>query len=148
MLPTPDAWVTCADAYLDALDELVADTRASTPRHVVIGSGFGSDRDDHLRGRRTAHLAAWHELLLRRLPDYDAADRLDRLAAHRALGGAELLLLRARWSRQTGALELARTLTTEGLEQLPGHAQLHALAAEIGADLPERARRVLAARRI
>ena len=36
--------------------------------------------------------------------------------------------------------------TEEALDQLPGHQDLLALAAEIGADLPERAQRVLETR--
>lgn len=148
MLPNPDAWVTCADSYLDALDRLAAGAPGNPSQGILYGSGSGFDPDDYRRSRRTANLSAWHGLLLERLPDYDAADRLDRLAAHPALGGAELLLLRARRARQTGALDLARALTTEALDQLPRHQELHTFAAEIGADLPERAQRVLATRRI
>jgi hypothetical protein len=147
LLPNPDAWVTCADRYLEALDQLAGAPRAKTPAGVLFGSGSGFDESAYRRDRRTANLSAWHELLLERLPDYDAADRLDRLATHPALGGAELLLLRARRARQTGALDQARALTTEALNQLPGHQELLAFAAEIGADLPERAQRVLATRR-
>ena len=146
MLPNPDAWVTCTDGYLDALDRLTDGAPAQTSRRLMSGSG-GFNGEDYRRSRRTADLTAWHELLLDRLPDYDAADRLDRLVAHPALGGAELLLLRARWAWLTGAVDSARALTTEALDQLPGHQELHAFAAEIGAELPERAQRVLAARR-
>jgi hypothetical protein len=148
VLPNPDAWVTCADGYLEALDRLVPSVPAQGFRQARAGRGSGFDPDDYRRGHRTANLTVWHGMLLERLPDYDAADRLDRLTAHPALGGAELLLLRARWARQTGALDLARALTTQALDQLPGHQELHAFAAEIGADLPDRARRVLTARRM
>lgn len=144
MLPSPDAWVICADSYLDALDRLAAGAPGEASRHIYFGSGSGFDPDAYGRGRRTANLSAWHQLLLERLPDYDAADRLDRLAAHPALGGAELLLLRARRATQTGALDQARALITEALDQLPGHEELHTFAAEIGAELPERAQRVQA----
>jgi hypothetical protein len=71
---------------------------------------------------------------------------LDRLVVHPAFGGAEGLLLQARWASQRGAVEQARALTTEALTMSPGHPELHAFAAEIGAELPERARSVAARR--
>lgn len=75
---------------------LAAGPPGDARRGVPAGGGSGFDPDGYRRSRRTVNLSAWHGLLLERLPDYDAADRLDRLAAHPALGGAELLLLRAR----------------------------------------------------
>lgn len=146
LLPTPEAWVTCADRYLEALDHLAA-ARAEAPGRILFGGGSGFNESAYRRARRTANLSTWHSLLLERLPDYDAADRLDRLATHPALAGAELLLLRARRRRQTGALDEARALTTEALDTLPGHHELLAFADEIGASLPERAQRVLASAR-
>jgi hypothetical protein len=120
--------------------------QASSRRHFSSSSAF--EEGAYRRSRRTADLATWNSLLLDRLPDYDAADRLDRLTEHPALGGAELLLLRARWARQAGALDQARALTTEALDQLPGHHELLAFAAEIGAELPVRAQRVVGDRRL
>lgn len=148
MLPTPDTWVTCADHYLEALDRLAAAPRRPATGSILFGSSGSStfDEADYHRGRRTANLAAWHGLLLDRLPDYDAADRLDRLVTHPALGGPELLLLHARRALQIGALDQARTLTTEALNKVPGHQQLLTLATDIGADLPERAQRMLGSR--
>lgn len=147
LLPTPDAWVNCADRYLKALDQFTAQP-SGAHAGILFGSGSGFDIGDYHRSHRTADLAAWHDLLLDRLPDYDAGDRLDRLVVHPALGGPELLLLRARRARQTGAMDQARALATEALERLPGHHELLAFAAEIDARLPERAKRVIASRQI
>jgi hypothetical protein len=146
LLPTPDAWVTCTGHYLEAPDQVATAPRGKAHGGILFGRSSGFDESGYRRRRRTANLSAWHELLLDRLPDYDAADRLDRLVEHPALGGAELLLLHARRALQTGDLGQARTLTTEALNQLPGHQELLALAAEIGTDLPERAQQVLGAR--
>lgn len=146
LLATPDAWVNCADHYLEALDRLAPAPHTQTPGSRRIGSSSAFDESAYRRARRTAALATWHGMLLDRLPDYDAADRLDRLAVHPALGGAELLLLRARWAHHNGALDQARALTTEALDQLPGHHVLLAYATEIGARLPERAQRVVGSR--
>ncbi len=147
LFPTPDAWVNCADRYLEALDQLAAQPRGAQVG-VLFGSGSGFDAGTYHRSRRAADLAAWHDLLLDRLPDYDAGDRLDRLVIHPAFGGPELLLLRARRARQTGAVDQARALAAEALEKLPGHHELLAFAAEIDAELPERAKRVIASRQI
>jgi hypothetical protein len=147
LLPTPDAWVNCAARYLEALDRSVARTREAQVG-ILFGSGSGFGTGTHHRSRRTADLSAWHDLLLDRLPDYDAGDRLDRLVIHPALGGPELLLLRARRARQTGEMDQARALAAEALETLPGHHELLAFAAEIDAELPERAKRVIASRQI
>jgi hypothetical protein len=147
LLPTPDAWVDCADRYLKALDQFAAQPRGAR-EGILLGSGSGFNIGDYHRSRRTADLAAWHDLLLDRLADYDAGDRLDRLVVHPALGGPELLLLRARRARQTGAMDQARALATEALEKLPGDHELLAFAAEIDAELPERAKRVNANRLI
>ena len=86
MLRGPDMWVSFADAYLEALDR------------VADGAARGrSGRDTTFdRDQRAADLAEWHRLLLDRLPNYDAEDRLDRLAGHPALGGPELRFVRER----------------------------------------------------
>jgi hypothetical protein len=52
----------------------------------------------------------------------------------------------ARRARQTGEMDQARALAAEALETLPGHHELLAFAAEINAELPERAKRVIASR--
>jgi hypothetical protein len=146
LLVTPDAWVDFTDRYLEALDRLAPAPHAQAPGRGRLASSSAFDESAYRRAGRTAALATWHGMLLDRLPDYDAADRLDRLAVHPALGGAELLLLRARWACRNGALDQARALATEALDQLPGHHELLAFATEIGAELPKRAQRVVGSR--
>jgi hypothetical protein len=50
--------------------------------------------------------------------------------------------LRALIARVTGDLDLARKLIRDCLEELPGSYEFHSFAAEIGADLPPRARQL------
>ena len=121
---SPDMWVGVADHYLDALD------------HTAGGRDFERDQ-------RTGDLAEWHGLLLDRLPDYDADDRLDKLAGHPALGGPELTFFQARLARQRGNLDQARQLVHQCLARLPGHREFQAVAIEIDAPLPERAREII-----
>lgn len=123
-LEAPDMWVTVADHYVGALDQA------------------GGSRDFE-RGQRAGDLAEWHGLLLDRLPDYDADDRLDAIAQHPALGGPELTFFQARLSRQRGDLDRARELLHECLLKLPGHSAFQAVAIEIDAPLPERARQII-----
>jgi hypothetical protein len=123
MLDAPDMWVTFADHYLHALDHA------------------GGVRDFQ-RDQRTRDLTEWHGLLLDRLPDYDADDRLDKLTRHPALGGPELTFLQAQLARQRGDLDRARKLVHECLARLPGHRAFQQAAIEIDAPLPERARSV------
>jgi len=138
LLRDPGAWVDCADGYVDALD-WAADTDAARARNSYPSV-------DSLRQERARALADWHRMLLERLPDYDAADRLDKIAAHQAFAGAERDLFRARLAHRRGETDLARTLAHQGLTELPGHQELLDLAAEIDAPLPSQARRVLADR--
>lgn len=91
MLTGPDMWVSFADAYLEALDG-IADGAARKRRS---GRDTRFERED-----RADDLAEWHRLLVDRLPDYDADDRLDRLAGHPALGGPELAVVEARSGHQ------------------------------------------------
>ncbi|WP_206305272.1 hypothetical protein [Actinacidiphila soli] len=140
LLPDPDAWVACADEYLQALDRL-AQTQPGRAKRV-----YDYDSSAYERKRRSGDLAEWHGMLLERLADYDAADRLTRLAAHSALAGAESLLFQARLAWRDGEADRARALVGEALTELPGHQELHTFAAEIGAPLPVRAQE--AARRL
>jgi hypothetical protein len=87
------------------------------------------------RHRRTGDLAQWYGLLLDRLFGSDAEDRLDRLAAHPALGGPELGFVAARLARQRGDTEGARKLIRDCLRELPGHRGMRAFGAEIGLEL-------------
>jgi len=72
----------------------------------------------------------------------DGAGLLDQLVSHRALAGPEVTFLRALIARVAGDLDSARKLIAHCLEELPGSYQFHSFAAEIGADLPPRARQV------
>jgi hypothetical protein len=143
MLPAADAWVGFADAYLDVLDRYssAGDIGTKRSRWSVDGSAR-----DYERRRRASDLAAWHRLLLDRLADGEAADRLDRLVDHPALGGPEMVFLRARLAHQRGDLARARALVADGLKELPGHVELLEFAEEIGAELPPRAAQIVAER--
>lgn len=81
-----DAWVDFADAYLVALD------------------GACHDRRRAARGQRerARALAEWNLLLLDRLTDTDAEDRLDALTHHPALAGEEQRYLRAQLAHRRG----------------------------------------------
>jgi hypothetical protein len=127
-LEAPDMWVTVADHYVGALDQ-------------------ASGMRDFERDRRTEDLAEWHGLLLDRPPDYDADDRLDKVARHPTLGGPELTFFQAQLARQRGNLDHARELVHECLLRLPGHRAFQAAAVEIDAPLPERAREIIGASR-
>jgi hypothetical protein len=70
LLPDPDAWVACADEYLKALDRL-AQTEPARAKRV-----YGYNSTGYERKRRAGDLAEWHGMLLERLADYDAMDRL------------------------------------------------------------------------
>lgn len=152
LLPTPDAWITCTDAYLAQLDRLVtpsaAPGRQSSRRGVLISSG-SCDPAEFGRSRRGDNLEAWHNLLLERLPDYDAADRLDRIAEVPALAStrSDIVMFRTRVALPAGDDERARELITAGLENLPGHIGFYQLAVEIGAAIPENAKKVVDMRR-
>lgn len=134
MLPATDMWIGFGDRYLDALDEAA---RGDTVRPRRAGRS-GRDGEE-----RTRKLAEWHHLLLDRLRDTDAEDRLDRLARHPALGGPELTFLQARLAHQRGDVSNARGLVRESLQSLPGHADFLAFATEIGAQLPPLAQQIV-----
>lgn len=135
MLPVPDMWVTVADHYLDALDQ-VAHTGSTK-------TGPTWRRPDFDRGQRTEALGEWHLLLLGQLIDSEAEDRLDRVAHHPALGGPELDLLQAQLAHHRGDLKTARSLVNAGLQKLPGHPSMLALATKINTPLPPRAEQLL-----
>jgi hypothetical protein len=83
-------------------------------------------------------------LLLERLVDGEADDRLDRIATHCALAGAELTFFQARLAHQRGDLDRTRRLVHDSLLSLPGHSEFLAFAAEVDAPLPARAQQVAA----
>lgn len=118
MLRVPDAWLGFADAYLDALDDSAVSRRGTT------------------RGRkeRTEALAKWNNLLLDRLADLDAEDRVDRLTRHPALGGPEQQYLQARLAHRRGDLGRARDLVKRCLRAVPGHPDFLQFAAGLNAE--------------
>ncbi len=118
MLRVPDAWRGFADAYLDALDDI-----AGGPRGTTQG-----------RKERTEALAEWNNLLLDRLADLDADDRIDRLTCHPALGGPELQYLQSRLAHRRGDLGRARDLMKRCLRARPGHPDFLQFATEVNAE--------------
>ena len=97
---------------------------------------------DYTRKERAGTLAVWHAMLAGHLAGADGARLLDQLVSHRALAGPEVTFLRALLARVAGDLDSARKLIAHCLEELPGSYGFHSFAAEIGADLPPRARQV------
>lgn len=138
MLRTGDSWVVFADRYLEALDE-VARLQAAKPTRSW-------EAFDRRPDTRAANLATWHELLFERLFDTEAEDRLDRLVRHGALAGPELLFVQAKLAHRRGNADQAQKLMREALEKLPGHQGFLEFAVEIGAPLPDHARRLVAER--
>src|SRR5207244_10656481 len=102
------------------------------------------------RGRdpreRAGAPAAWQHLLLDRLLDSGREDVLEALAAHPALGGPELVFFQAKLAHRRGDADGARELLYRALEELPGHRNFLAFAADIDAPLPARAQQVAAMR--
>jgi hypothetical protein len=135
MLPAPDMWAGFTDRYLDALDHLARDA-PTTPNRAWRPTG--RDRD-----QRTEALAEWHRLLLDRLIDSEAEDRLDRLTHHPALGGPELGFLQAQLAHRRGDVSNARHLLQACAQQLPGHQGFLDFATEIGAPIPPRAQQII-----
>ncbi|WP_194893632.1 hypothetical protein [Catenulispora pinisilvae] len=154
LLPDPAAWIACVDAYLAELDHLAESPpgqRMGSHGYISVSVRHGDfDHGAFDREERGNDLAAWHELLLERLPDYDAADRLARIAEHPALAStrSEIVVLKTRLAFADGDVEQAHTLINAGLRELPGHQGFFNLATEIGAELPEAARQVFAQRGI
>jgi hypothetical protein len=132
MLRVADAWLAFADSYLDALDDTAHCQRRTT----------------RSREQRTEALAEWNMLLLDRLADTDAEDRIDRLTRHPALGGPERQYLQARLAHRRGDLGRARHLMQQCLQTLPGHPGFLQFATEINTELPPHARKIAADRQI
>jgi hypothetical protein len=141
LLTTPDMWRRFAESYLEALE---AAGRADPGRPRVIYGSFDETR--FRRKERAGDLAAWHEMLLDRFAGSPEEHLLDRLAASPALDGPELAFLRARIAERRGDVSLAATLVTTCLEEMPGHPACLEFAAQVGAELPSRAREIAAER--
>lgn len=123
MLTATDMWLHFADRYLGALDELV---RIDPPR-----SGRGRPPASRTAEARTEALAKWNALLAEKLAEFEAADRLNALLRHAALGGPELLFLRARVQWSHDDIDGARKLVGQALRKLPGHPEFLDFAREI-----------------
>ena len=143
LLTSPDMWRGFAAAYLSALDAIT--------REEAAAEGTGSRRRAwgwsdaaYGRKRRARNLAAWHGMLAGHLAGTDDAGLLDRLVSHGALAGPEVTFVQAQVARLAGDLAAARKLIADCLEELPGSHEFHEFAAEIGADLPPRARQLAA----
>lgn len=136
MLPAADMWVSFTDRYLDALDQIAGEGRPGQSRRMRSRASTPQER--------ARALAEWHQLLLDRLFDSEAEDRVDRLAAHPALGGPELRFFQAQLAHRRGDTGSAQHLIYEALEKLPGHPDFLAFAAGIGAAIPARAQQIRA----
>jgi len=141
LLTTPDMWRGFAVSYLSALDAVARKEAAGEGKASRRGS-WGLSDADYTRKSRAGTLAAWHARLAAHLAGTDDAGLLDRLVSHRALAGPQVTYLRALTARGAGDLDLARKLITNCLEELPGSYEFHNFAAQLGADLPPRARQV------
>ena len=126
MLRVADTWEGFAERYVRALDGL-CDGGASTRR--IRHSAARTEQE------RSRALAQWHGLLLENLADTDGG-LLDRIAGHAALGGPEQTFLSARLAHRRGNSDVARDLTAQCLQKLPGHKDFREFAAEIGAAAP------------
>jgi hypothetical protein len=148
LLSSPQTWRDFAVAYLSALDAVARDEETargtSSRRRILFSSGL-SDAD-YRRKDRARELAAWHDMLIKHLAGTGDARLLDRLVSHPALDGPQVSFLRARIARLDGDLATARKLVADCLEELPGSTEFHEFAAQIGADLPPRAREIAAER--
>ena len=121
-------WIGFSDRYLDALDQVA--------RHDAAKPARGSRPSGREFEDRAANLAEWHRLLIDRLIDSEAEDRIDRLTGHPALGGPELTFLQAQLAHRRGDVSSARALVHKSLQRLPGHGDFLEFAVAIGATLP------------
>jgi hypothetical protein len=144
MLATPDMWVAFADTYLAVLDDVALADRAAKQRVWVAAPGY--DHIAFIRKERASELAEWHDMLVDRLTEAGAGDRLDRLVSHPAFAGPEITFLRACLAERRGAPATARTLIRECLEERPGSGEFLAFAKQIRAELPPKAKAVAAQR--
>jgi hypothetical protein len=134
-------WRTFTESYLEALD---AAGRADPKRPRTVYGAFDETR--HRRRKRTDDLAAWHEMLLDHFAGTPEDDLLDRLVVSPALAGPELSFVRAQIAGRRGDIPQAAALVTECLKELPGRQEYQDFAVEIGAELPPRAREIVAER--
>jgi hypothetical protein len=124
MLRVADTWEGFAEQYVRALDAL---SDGASTRRI---RGFNDTAPE-----RASSLAEWHGLLLENLADTEDG-LLDRIAGHAALGGPEQTFLCARLAHRRGNTDVARDLTAQCLQKLPGHNDFREFAAEIDATAP------------
>ena len=140
LLTTPDMWRTFTESYLAALG-VAGRADPKRPRTV-----YGTDETSYRRKERADDLAVWHEMLLDRFAGTPEDELLDRLVASPALAGPELIFLRARIAERRGDVSQAAALVTKCLKEMPGRQAYLDFAAEVGAELPSRAREIAAER--
>ena len=85
-------------------------------------------------------------MLLDRFTGTPEDDLLDRLVASPALAGPGLTFLRAKIAASRGDAAQAAALVTESPKELPGHTGYQDFAVKVGAELPPRARELVAER--
>jgi hypothetical protein len=141
LLTTPDMWRAFTESYLEALDS----AGRADPRQPRTGYGTFNEAS-YRRKERAGDLAAWHEMLLDRFTGTPEDELLDRLAASPALAGPEATFLRAKIAKRRGDVSQAAALVTKCLKELPGRQAYLDFAAELGAELPPRAREIAAER--
>ena len=141
LLTTPDMWRKFAESYLEALE---AAGRADPGRPRTVYGTF--DETGYRRKERADDLAAWHAMLLDRFAGSPEDELLDRLVASPALAGPGLIFLRARLAERRGDVSRAAALVTKCLKEMPGRQAYLDFAAEVGAELPSRARQIAAER--
>jgi hypothetical protein len=141
LLATPDMWRTFAEAYLEALD---AAGREDPKRPRTVYGTF--DATLNQRRERTDDLAAWHDMLLDRFAGTPEDELLNRLVASPALAGPGLIFLQAKIAERRGDTIQAAALVTKCLKELPGSHEYQDFAVEVGAEMPARARELVAER--
>lgn len=112
MLDSPPLWRQAARDYVSVLDRC---------------GGAGSRRD------RADTLCAWHVLLIEHLLGTEGDALLDRISAHPALSGPDLIYVKARLAFARGDLDAAHDLIRRAITSLPGNTAYRELADDIAA---------------
>lgn len=126
LLPSHDAWVSMAGAWLDIF-------AAAHGRRPAVERSSGRRPEPTYVPSTPATWAVWHELLYSRLRGTDEAPLLERLAAVPERPGWDLWLLRIRLARDAGREDEMRRLCRAALADFPGSPELAAVASEAGA---------------
>ena len=126
MLRVPDTWERFAEQYVRALDA-VRPRRIDAPNTTFRGP----NRASTVTARWRNGTASCCENLV----DTEGG-LLDRIVTHAALGGPEQTFVSARLAHRRGNTDVARDLTAQCLQKLPGHKDFREFAVEIGATAP------------